>query len=330
MKSSSKEKKSITVEMLYNETRKQLNLKLVSERGSFKKRIYESGIHRPGLALAGFFDLFAYQRVQICGDTEIAFLRKMTEEQRIECLHRVFSYDIPCILVTKTKTLPKDFIHIANEHQISVFRTSYPTTRVFQILRYYLDEKFAPSVLIHGSLVDVYGVGTLITGRSGIGKSEVALDLVARGHRLVADDVVTVVRRAGGVLVGRGNEPIRNHMEIRGLGIIDIELLFGIRGVRAQKIIEVQLELVDWDDSENYERLGITDVTNEILGEKLPLIRLPIFPGKNISVIAEVVALNQLLKLHGYHTAKKFESQLTKTMNERIQEMKEFLDYDFE
>ncbi len=304
----------ITVETLFHENEKRLKLRLATGKGSFHKKIVEKELHRPGLALAGFTDLFTYQRVQVCGNTEGLYLTELNHEERLKSLRKVFAFDIPCFIVTCEEEIVPEFIEVANEYGISVFRTPYETTKLVQLLGEYLDEKFAPRIYVHGSMVDVYGIGVLITGRSGIGKSEVALDLVARGHRLIADDVVTLCHRAGGVLFGMVNETLQHHMEIRGLGIIDIHAIFGIRSIRKVKRLEVQVELVDWDDSQKYERLGIEDMTTEILEEKVPLVRLPIYPGKNISMIVEVMALNQRLKAYGYNAAKTFDMQLTERL----------------
>jgi HPr kinase/phosphorylase len=301
----------ISVERLFLENEKRLKLKLVTGKGSFQKRITEKDLHRPGLALTGFVEVFTFQRVQICGNTEMAYLHKLPVASREETLKKVFAFDIPCFIVTEGNRIPTEFIHLADEHKISVFSTPFATTKLFQLLGDYLDEIFAPQAHVHGSMVDVYGIGVLLTGRAGIGKSEVALDLVSRGHRLVADDVVTVVRRVAGALYGMANETLGFHMEIRGLGIIDIHAIFGIRGIRKQKRLGVQVELVDWDKSAKIERLGLEDVTTEILGEKVHLVRLPIYPGKNISMIVETVALNELLKIYGYNAAQVFEENLS-------------------
>lgn len=330
MEQEEEEKVGISVEDFFLGNEKKIKLKLISGKGSFQKRITEKDLHRPGLALAGFVGLFTFQRIQICGNTEVTYLKKLSPSQRERSLKRVLAFDIPCIVVTNNNEVTPEFVRLADEYRISVFRTPFATTKVIQLLGDYLDEKFAPRTFIHGSLVDVYGIGVLITGRSGIGKSEVALDLVARGHRLAADDVVTVVRQTEGILMGMGNETLRYDMEIRGVGIIDIQDVFGIRGIRRQKRIEVQVELVDWDDSEKYERLGLKEITNEILGEKIPLIRLPIYPGKNISVIVEVVALNRLLRIYGHHPARKFTARLTRKMKARLRTMKEYFGQDFE
>jgi len=325
-----KKKTSISVETLFLENKKSLKLKLISENSSFNKQITERDLHRPGLALAGFVDLFTHHRIQVCGNTEMTYLKKLSRVQREKALKKVLVFDIPCIIFTDNNKIFPEFVRLADENGISLLRTPYATTRVFQLLGDYLDEKFAPRTFIHGSLVDVYGIGVLITGRSAIGKSEIALDLVSRGHRLVADDVVTVIRRAGDILIGRGNETLRYHMEIRGLGVIDVQPIFGIRGIRRQKRVEVQLELVDWNKSEKYERLGLEEVTADILGVQIPLVRLPVYPGKNISVIAEVSALNQLLKIYGHNSAKKFQKELTQQILEKREMEERFPDHNFE
>jgi len=330
MKSKPETQPLLTVETLFKENERRLKLRLVSGEGSYGKRIVEKELHRPGLALAGFTDLFTYSRVQICGNTEIQYLNQLSPGQRDKCLRKVFSFDIPCFIVTENNEIPAEFLALADEFKLSVFQTPFATTKLFQLLGDYLDEKFAPRELIHGSMVDVYGIGVLLAGRSGIGKSEVALDLVSRGHRLVADDIVTIVRRTSGVLIGMVNETLRYHMEIRGLGIIDIHAIFGIRGIRKMKKVEVQVELVDWDKSEKYERLGLEDMTIEILGEKVHLVRLPIYPGKNISMIVEVIALNELLKVYGYNAAEAFENKLAQTISQKLRGYEHDPDYIFE
>jgi HPr kinase/phosphorylase len=324
------QKPFITVETLFRENEKRLRLTLMSGTDGFGRKIVEKDLHRPGLALAGFVDLFTFSRVQICGNTEILYLNQLSADQREKSLRKVFSFDIPCVIVTEDNLLPPEFIPLVEASGIPVFRTPFATTKLIQLLGDYLDGKFAPRVIIHGSLVDVYGIGVLLTGRSGIGKSEVALDLVSRGHRLVADDIVTVVRRTSGVLLGMVNETLRYHMEIRGLGIIDIHAIFGIRGIRKMKKVEVQVELVDWDKAEKYERLGLEDMTTEILGEKVHLVRLPIYPGKNISMIVEVIALNELLKIYGYNAAEVFENQLAQRISQKLRGYEHDPDFIFE
>jgi len=312
----------ITVEALFTENKKRLKLSLLTKKVGFDRKITEKEIHRPGLALAGFTDLFTFHRVQVCGNTENQYLKNLTKQQRVESLKRVFHFEIPCFIVTSEEEIPPEIVEQADAGHVSVFRTPFATTKLVQLLGEYLDEKFAPQVFLHGSMVDVYGIGVLIGGRSGIGKSEVALDLIARGHQMIADDIVTVSRRAGGALIAQVNDQLRYNMEIRGLGIIDIQSMFGIRGIRKQKRLEVQVELVDWDSTEKYERLGLKEMTCKILDEAITLVRLPIYPGKNISMIVEVIALNQRLKSFGYHAAIEFEKQMNRRMTHGKSEIK--------
>ena len=321
---------SISVETLFQENKKTLKLEIISGKKGIKRQIKEKNLHRPGLALAGFVDPFTYQRIQICGNTEMLYLNKLPISKREKALKKVMDFEIPCFLITDYNEPPPEFKKLADERGICVFRTPFETTKIFQLLGDFLDGKFALKTYTHGSLVDVYGIGVLITGRSGIGKSEVALDLIARGHRLVVDDVVTIVRRTGGILMGLSHETLKYHMEIRGVGVIDIKDMYGVRSIRKQKRVEVQLELVDWDDSQEYERLGLKEINTEILGIKIPKVSLPIYPGKNISVIAESVALNQLLKIYGRHSAKKFEKALNNKKFKRLHELREYLGSDFE
>jgi HPr kinase/phosphorylase len=208
-------------------------------------------------------------------------------------------------------------LEMAAARGIPILRTPMATTDFIHKLTSMLDEVFAPTTTVHGSLVDVYGVGLLFTGRSGIGKSECALDLVERGHRLVADDVVTIRRRAVNVLIGSGNDLLRHCMEIRGIGIIDVQSIFGIRAIRAQKRIEVEVNLREWDANEDYERLGIAEQFSTILDVEIPLTVVPLFPGKNITVISETIALNYLVKAYGYNPAEHFNDNLVQLMRRK-------------
>jgi HPr kinase/phosphorylase len=320
----------ITVETLFKDARERLQLTLITEHGDLSRKIVEADIHRPGLALAGFVELFTYHRVQVLGNTEIYYMRKLSPAKLQTSLEKFFSFDIPCVIITNKNDLPKNLTELANQRKICVFSSPLATTKFGHLLGEYLDEKFAPSSNVHGSLVDVYGVGLLFTGRSGIGKSEIALDLVERGHRLVADDVVNITHRAEGILIGTGRgDPIEHYIEIRGVGIIDIKRMFGIRAIRMQKRIEVEVQLVEWHENLDVDRLGVEEKVKEILDVKIPFVELPINPGKNITVIAEVIALNQLLKLDGYDAAREFSQKLLKKMMEKVK-IREYLAHDFE
>jgi HPr kinase/phosphorylase len=308
-----------TVEQLYEDNKDKLYLKLLSHKGSFDRIISEGELHRPGLALTGFTDVFTYWRVQILGNTELAYLETISSVERKKALTKVLSFDIPCIIITDNNRPPRVLINMADRRQISLFGTPHNTTTCIHLLGDYLDQKFAPKATVHGSLVDVYGVGMLFTGKSGIGKSEVAIDLVERGHRLVADDIVHITRTAEGVLMGESDELLRDHAEVRGLGIINVRTMFGIQAVRVRKLIEVQVDLQEWSDELDYERVGMDQETTQILEAEIPLVRLPIIPGKNITVIAEVIALHHLMKIRGYRTAEVFNQKLM----EKMREMKE-------
>ena len=316
-------KEFITIREFYKDNRESLKLSLFSSDNGFSRRLTKEDTHRPGLALAGFVELFTYDRVQILGNTEIRYLKTLSKEKSIKAIDRYLEFEIPCIIVTNGNKLPPYFVQAAKKRYISIFGTTLTTTHLNHLMGAYLDMKFAPQTSIHASLVDVYGVGLLVTGRSGIGKSEVSLDLVERGHRLVTDDVVVITRTADNVLTGKGTELSEHHIELRGVGIIDVKKIFGIRAVRLRKRVEVEVHLVDWDSSVSYERTGLDKETVTILDVTIPKIILPINPGKNMTVICETIAMNQLLKLHGYDTAKEFNRKLKEHMRFKKKSMSE-------
>jgi HPr kinase/phosphorylase len=271
----------LTVEKLFEDNQNRLKLEILNNKSSFKKKINEKEIHRPGLALTGFVDVFTYKSVQVIGNTELAYLETLTSTKCEASLRKLFEFDLPCVIITQKNQPPEDLVLIANEKKISILRSEFNTTHVIQILSSYLEKELAPSKTVHGSLVDVYGVGVLITGRSGIGKSEVALDLVERGHRLVADDVVHIKRRTEGILIGSCSEALLHHLEIRGIGIIDVCSLFGVHAVRFQKRVEIELHLEDWEEGKDYDRTGLEENFITYLGVSIPIINLPIFTRKN-------------------------------------------------
>ena len=322
----------LTVKKFFQDHQEKLGLQMLNGELSFKRKIVEGDLHRPGLALTGFVDVFTYQRIQIVGNTETAYLSKMSDGERKTALKKLFSFKIPCIIITDGNLPVADFVEMADKSGISVFSTSFRTTKLMHLLSEYLDEKFAPSEAVHGSMADVYGIGVLFTGRSGIGKSEIVLDLVERGHRLVADDLVHIARKAEGILIASASELLQHHMEIRGLGIVDIRSIFGIRSIRLQKRVEVEVQLEEWSDHAEYDRIGLDETTRTILDVEIPVIKLPIFPGKNITVIAEVIALNQLMKIYGRHPAQEFNERLKKKMQQKASEkyLEDYLDRDFE
>ncbi|HUU45015.1 MAG TPA: HPr(Ser) kinase/phosphatase [Acidobacteriota bacterium] len=308
---------AVTIERLLEERRNPFELMVVAGRAGLKKKILNAEIHRPGLALAGYLERYPYQRTQVLGETEAAYLSSLSAERRREILAPLFELGLPLVVVTKNLPVPPEMQELADAYETCLLSTRLSTTEFVARLSSYLDVQFAPSTQIHGTLVDVYGVGLIYTGKSGIGKSEVALDLVERGHRLVADDVVRITRRGPQVIMGAAGEHLGHHMEIRGVGIINVEKLFGIRAVRLQKRIEVEVRLELWRDDAEYERLGLEDKTTTILGAEIPLVTIPLSPGKNITVISEVIAMNHMLKVYGVHTPREFSRSLAEEMMRR-------------
>jgi HPr kinase/phosphorylase len=285
-------------------------------------------IASPGLALAGYTARFTPSRLHVFGETEITYLGTLEPEQRQRTLEAFFGFDLPCVFVTKGQTVAAELLDLARARGVPVLRTTLKTAEFYRRIKPMLEEAFAPSTTLHGSLADVYGVGLLFIGRSGIGKSECVLDLVERGHRLVADDVVQVTRR-GAVLLGRGHELAGHHMEIRGIGLIDIPALFGVRAVRQQKRIEVVVQLEDWETSREQERTGLLQQETDILDVRIPRVLVALNPGKNITVIAEVVAMMHLLRYSGVDVAAAFNERLIKRMKEQ-RGVREYLQDDYE
>jgi HPr kinase/phosphorylase len=301
-----------------------VDLKLSAWTGEvgIAKEITNSEVNRPGLALAGFTERFSNNRIQIIGETELTYLMSLSPADRLHAITKVLAFDVPCVIVTKGMKPPPELMAAGETHGTAVLGTTLTTDEFTHSLVEYLEPHFAPTMTVHGSLVDVYGIGLLFTGRSGIGKSETALDLIERGHRLVADDVVTIYRMRRGVIMGTGNELLQHFMEIRGIGIIDIPSMFGIRAIRMKKRIEVVVRLEEWDEKVDYERLGIEEKTTTMLGVELPYVMIPIVPGKNLTVIAEVVALNHMLKLVGLNPAAELNRRLVDVMRNRSASIK--------
>jgi HPr kinase/phosphorylase len=326
-------KEFITVDFFYNNAKKLGKLNLVSENSDQERKIADQNIHRPGLALAGFVDLFSYNRVQIFGNTEARYLKKLSSEQQEKSLRTLFQFNVPCIILTNNNKPIQVLLDIAKEKRVPIFTSPYNTTKLVYLLSDFLDDQFSQRITIHGSFVDVYGVGICFVGKSGIGKSEVALDLIERGHRLVADDVIILTKKGEGILIGSGTEIAKHNMEIRGLGIIDVERIFGIRAIRYQKRLEILVELEVWDDRANYTRTGLDETTITISETEIPYIKLPILPGKNITVISEVIALNYLLKHYGFDAAEIFKKRLSDRISDKntnSQRATNYFEHDFE
>lgn len=325
-------KSSITVGFLYEANKDRLRLTLVNGDAGFQREIVRRDIHRPGLALAGYVELFSYDRVQVFGNTEIRYLRHLDPAMRVKAFETIFRFDLPTIVVTNNHELDAELIEIATRHKVSILRSPMETTELSYYLSDFLDDQFATQTVVHGSFVDVYGIGVLLVGRSAIGKSEIALDLIERGHRLVSDDVVMITRKGEGILMGAGTDVVKHFMEVRGLGLIDVRAIFGIRAIRFQKRVEVVIELEDWVEGGEYTRTGLDHLKTTILGVETPLVKLPIFPGKNVTVITEVIALDYLLKHYGYDSAQEFSRRLEIAISDKTRGKRaiDYFEHDFE
>jgi HPr kinase/phosphorylase len=325
-------RESITVGFFFESNKSRAKLTSMNGEVGFQKVIRDKSIHRPGLALAGYVELFTYDRVQIFGNTEVRYLKHLSLKERVKAFGTIFKFDLPCIIISGDNTIDEELIEIATRHGVAVFKTPLETTKLVYFLGDFLDDQFSPQTVIHGSFIDVYGIGVLLVGRSGIGKSEVALDLVERGHRLVADDVIMITRKGEGILIGAGTDVVKHFMEIRGLGLIDVRSIFGIRSIRFQKRAELIVELQEWKGDVEYTRTGLDHENISILGVEIPHVKLPIFPGKNITVIVEVIALDYLLKHYGYDAAREFAKRLDAAIAEKSKSRRaiDYFEHDFE
>ena len=317
---------TLTVDELLHTKKESLALELLTDGRGLKREIHNPDISSPGLVLTGYAERFPSDRMQVLGETEISFLESLDDDSRRGAIEAFLSFDIPVIFITKGQDAPEPLVESANAVGTPVIRTGLKTSDFYTRIKPFLEERFAPSTTMHGSLADVYGVGLLFVGASGVGKSEAVLDLVERGHRLVADDLVMISRRGNEILIGRGHELQRHHMEIRGVGIIDVQRLFGIRAIRIQKRIEVVVQLQVWDPDAHYDRTGLDQKHIDILGVPVPLVTIPLVPGKNITVVCEVVAMNHLLKYSGVDTAALFNQRLQRRMGG----LSQYLEEDYE
>ncbi len=294
----------------------QLQLVDIGNGAGLEHAICNADVSSPGLALAGYVERFVAERLQVLGETEITYLSSLPESERARIVTGFFAFAIPAVIITKNQEPPPGVVEAASSSGVALLRTALKTAEFYRRLKPVLESEFAPTVTLHGSLADIFGVGLFFTGRSGIGKSECVLDLVERGHRLVADDLVITMRRGNDVLIGKAHELQRHHMEIRGVGLIDIPSIFGIRAVRQQKRIEVVVHLEEWNQDAVVERTGLDTVLTRILDVEIPLITVPLNPGKNITVIAEVIALNHLLRYSGVNPAEAFNERLIGRMRQ--------------
>ena len=287
-----------------------LSLRQLSPSTREVLNVRSAELNRPGIQFTGFYDFFAYERPQVIGKVEMAYLESMSDQQRRETLRQFFSYPIPCVIVCRGMRPVDEMLELAKEHDVPIFGTDWVTTRFFVNAINYMSQALAPHSTVHGVLLDVYGLGVLLTGESGVGKSEAALELVKRGHQLVADDVVDIKKVNENRLIGESPETIRHFMEIRGIGIIDIRQMYGIGAVLMHKSVEMAIHLELWQESKAYERLGMSDSYTTIMGVKIPQIVLPVRPGRNLAVVIEVAARNLGLKRLGYSAANELDRRL--------------------
>ncbi|MBP3967126.1 HPr(Ser) kinase/phosphatase [Paenibacillus lignilyticus] len=294
----------------------QFQLEILSGEDGLRRSITLDDLSRPGLEVAGYFDYYPKERVQILGKTEITFMDTLSKQERVDRMERLCDDETPCFIITRGMDAPAELLEQSNLKQIPVLRSNAATTIFLSRITNFLERKLAPSATIHGVLVDVYGVGMLITGGSGIGKSETALELVKRSHRLVADDAVEIRQTSDGQLHGTAPELIRHLLEIRGLGIINVMTLFGAGAVRNMKRISVVIKLENWQADKQYDRLGLDEETTRIIDTDVPIVTVPVRPGRNLAVIIEVAAMNFRLKRMGYNAALQFTNKLTETIAE--------------
>ena len=289
-----------------------LSLKVINMSDDKEYYVHTDEINRPGLQFAGYFEHFAYERMQIVGTAEYSYFSKMDDKNRREVLDKYFSYGIPALIVARGMEIKPDVIEFAKKYDRVLLSSDTGTTRLINRLSNYLDSKLAPNTTVHGVLVDIYGIGVLIRGESSIGKSETALELVKRGHRLVADDAVEIRRIDNRLLLGQSPEIIKHFLEIRGIGIIDVRSLYGVGAIKNSKMIDLVIYLESWDESKYYDRLGLDKEYEEILDINVEKLVVPVKPGRNTSMILEVAAMNFRQKGMGYDAAHAFTEKLAK------------------
>lgn len=300
----------LSIAQLLEDLREDLDLELLAGKAGLSRTVRHTRYQKNGLPLAGFLDELHPDRVQIWGNTEIHFLNSLAHEALERAVSRFFRLPVCTVLAMGGGHIPRRVIEVADQEHLPLMRSRHAGSEVLPRLLAYLEAHLSPHARLHGVLVDLYGVGVLIQGKSGIGKSECALHLVTRGHRLVADDVVDIQLR-GPDLVGRSTDLLKHHIEVRGLGILNLKDLFGVVAIRYEKNVELIVELIHWSPDTPFERLGIDLQASEVLGKELPLVRIPVAPGRNIPTLIEVAARNLLLQRMGYFSAEEFSRSLT-------------------
>ncbi|MCX6357990.1 MAG: HPr(Ser) kinase/phosphatase [Candidatus Aureabacteria bacterium] len=307
--------RGITVKQFYELTKEHLKLRLVAGAKGLSRRITVPELNRPGLAFAGYFSYFASRRPQVLGMVETHYLQSMEARLRRARIRQLLRHRVPCVILTRNYRPPQEMIEEADREKVPFFRSPMVTMALINKATIFLEDEFSPSTSVGANLLEVFGVGVLICGRSGVGKSECALGLIKRGHRLIADDVVKVQLREGKYLIGTGAEIVKHHMEIRGLGIINVQDLYGATCVKEAQEVELAVSLEEWDSAKEYERLGLEDKTMEILGQNIPHLVIPVRPGRDIVLLLETAALNHRLKKMGKHAAKTLDRELIEVMS---------------
>ena len=293
---------------------KALKLDMIYRPEGVETYIDTPDINRPGLQLAGFLKNFQYERVQIIGQTEYLYFKSLTNEQRVESIDKLMQFDIPLLVISTKQSVLPEILESAKKYSKIIVSSKETSTKTVSKISYYLNENLAPELLMHGVLVDIDGIGILITGESGIGKSETALELIKKNHRLVADDAVRVIKLDEDTLIGKSTEVVEHYMEIRGLGIVDIRSLYGIGAVKNSKKIDMVVNLETWDEGKYYDRLGLDENFTTILDTKVEELVIPVRPGRNVSTILELAARNKRLKSSGYNAAEEFNQRLLKSL----------------
>lgn len=314
----------LTVAEFFHEKKREWDLETISEEIGFESVINTAELNRPGLALAGYYEVFSAERIQLIGLTESSFLKSLSPDQREEVIRRTLAFPIPCVIVTSAMEVTDELIKICRERRIPLLRTSHITSPFQSDLGHYLERRLAPTWTVHGVMMDVHGMGVLIQGKSGVGKSECGLELIERGHRLIADDVVVVRRIGKDELIAETPHNIGYHMEIRGIGIIDVELFYGVRSIREEARIDLKVTMEPWDSQKDYERLGLVDRYTVMFDCRIPEYTLPVEPGRNIAKLVEVAALNQRLEQQGINVAREFDQRIMETIQHKRGPLKPF------
>lgn len=298
---------------------KEFNLEVVYAATDYEKiRLTVADVGRPGLPLTGYFDHFEPMRLQVMGNVETSYLQKLSDEERAVTYDRLLSYKVPALLISRAIPADEQCLAMAKKHNVTLLSSQETTSSIVSAIIAYLKAELAPRVTRHGVLMEVYGEGVLITGESGMGKSETAIELLKRGHRIIADDAVEIRKISGNVLVGAAPEMIRNYVELRGIGIVNVEKLFGMGAVKPENHIDLVVNVVPWKNGEVYDRLGLEDKFIEILDVKIPMNTIPVTPGRNLAVIIEVAAMNNRQRYLGYNSAKEFTEQLNQLYQQKM------------